>query len=361
MEHGFRKCRLLAFGAALISLGSACGAPTTNNQALPEVGPPSAINDPATATRLAERWPKPDPATTTTTVAVPDAFPTAATAGVPQGTTLRAWPWKSYTSDATGVPTETHAGLRCQVFDRYLVSMSGNQQLEIDSPCVVFRRSRFIATGDVGRVVSQMRENRLIIIESSDFDGGPYHNRGIQGDYADISIDRSEFRRFGEAAAEMNNRSGTAKLTVTRSYLQQDAGWVRGQHVDGVQMAAGGGLLVRGNTILIQPFGGSTDDYSYVSNSTVGTGTTLGDIGAVEIDGNLLAGGGRLIYVQSKGYRWTGSVRITNNVFDQRFTPVGAIWGPIYPDGIPDQLVWSGNRWGNGKSVSLEEALAVSP
>ncbi len=69
-------------------------------------------------------------------------FPTAQSAGVPSGTTLRTWPWALRTSAATGVPTESRNGFSCPVFDRYLVSLSGSQTLVVDTQCAIFRNSR---------------------------------------------------------------------------------------------------------------------------------------------------------------------------------------------------------------------------
>jgi hypothetical protein len=97
-----------------------------------------------------------------------------------------------------------------------------------------------------------------------------------------------------------------------------------------------------------------------VSNSALGLWAELGDVtGTVTVDGNLLAGGGQVIYIEQKDpYAWRGPVAILNNVFDQRFGPNGGVWGPLYPKGLPAQLTWSGNVWSNGATLSLADALS---
>ncbi|MCB0956568.1 MAG: hypothetical protein H6513_15895 [Acidimicrobiaceae bacterium] len=286
-------------------------------------------------------------------------FPTAQTAGVPSGTSLRSWPWALRTSAASGVPTEYRNGMACQVFDGYLVSLSGSQTLAVDTTCAIFRNSRFRTTGDTQAIVIGTRSASFIEVWRSDFDGGPSNVRGIQSDYATMAILESEFAHFGNAAVEMNDRNQTATLTVEDCYMYQAKGWPREQHADGVQMSAGGGIFVRNNTILMELFGGSNGDYSYVSNSAVGIGTSLGRIGTVVIDHNRLAGGGYVVYVERKSYPFTGTVTITNNNFDLMFSPNSGIWGPLFPNDVPSGVEWSGNSYNMVYPISLQYALSL--
>jgi hypothetical protein len=292
-----------------------------------------------------------------TPLAVPAGFPTTVSAGVPTGTSLNSWAWELRTSAAAGLPTEIHNGMTCVVFDGYVLSMSGGQYLSVDSPCVVLRRSRVTTSGQVSNssaIVQPTSANRFLLVDHSDFDGGPSHNRGIQGDYSDITVSQSKFTRFGNAGIEMNNRSGTASLTVEDSYFYEPKGWNPADHVDGIQVGAGGNVTIRHNTVLIEPFGGTAGDTSYVSNSALGLWAELGDVtGAVVVDHNLLAGGGFVVYLEQKSpYRWLGPVSVTNNVFDTRFGPNSGLWGTLYPTGLPSQLAWSGNTSSNGTAVA---------
>ena len=292
-------------------------------------------------------------------------FPTAESTGVPPGTALKTWSGPLDTSSAQ-VPTETVNGMTCKIFDGYLISMSGGSYFEVDSPCVVFRNSRFQTSGVVsntGAMVQQGGANDYMGFAWCDFDGGPSHQRAVQGDLADVAVTSSEFRRFGQAGVEMNNRSGTASLSVEDSYFLETSGWPRPYHVDGIQVGSGKNVTIRHNTVLIEPYGATQGDTSYVSNSALGLWAELGDVtGTVSVVSNLLAGGGRVIYIEQKSPdRWLGPVSIVNNVFDQRYGPNGGIWGPLHPRGLPAQLTWAGNVWSSGAPLSLNDALTKYP
>lgn len=291
-------------------------------------------------------------------------FPTAESTGVGSEINLTTWTGPLNTS-AKSAPTETINGLSCQIFDGYLVSLSGGSYLQVDSPCVVFRHSRFVTSGVVSNssaMVQQGSGNNYLGCAWCEFDGGPSHQRGLQGDRADMVVTSSKFTRFGQAGIEMNNRSGTASLTVTDSYFSETGGWPQSYHVDGIQIGGAENVTIHHNTVLVQPFGGTPGDTSYVSNSALGLWAELGDVtGTVMVEGNLLAGGGRVIYIEQKApYAWKGPVSIINNVFDQRFGPISGIWGPLAPVGLPAQLTWFNNAWGSGAALSLGEALSYS-
>ena len=148
-------------------------------------------------------------------------FPTAESTGVGFGASLTPWTGPLNTS-AVQAPTETINGMSCKIFTGYLVSLSGGSYLYVDSPCVVFRNSRFQTSGVVSNgsaMVQQGGGNKYLGVAWCDFDGGPSHQRGLQGDQADMVVTSSNFTRFGQAGIEMNNRSGTASLTVQDSYL----------------------------------------------------------------------------------------------------------------------------------------------
>ncbi|MGB8860598.1 MAG: hypothetical protein WCC60_15160, partial [Ilumatobacteraceae bacterium] len=188
-------------------------------------------------------------------------FPTSETAGV--GADVRLSPWTgSYRlseNDAVGTPT-TVEGKQCVLYDGVDVNfaMSG-EYLYVDVPCAVFRNSRFSTSGSVANtsaLVQQSSENELLNIEHCDFDGGPTHQRGVQADYGDVVVTASEFARFGNAAVEMDDPSATRSFTVTDSYLEETPGWANGDHVDGLQVGAGGAITIRHNTILVAAYGG---------------------------------------------------------------------------------------------------------
>jgi len=342
---------LVAFAVLAPSLGNAPQSVGTVSAGAPSaLAALSGVVGPANATAVAVRSTPPAPP--------PSAFPTSASVGLPSGTSLRSWPWSLSTSAATGVPVEQVNGMTCLVFDGYLVSLSGSQALIVDSPCVVFRRSRFITSGDTHSMVNAASASKYLEVGFSDFDGGQWHTRGIQSDYASMFIHHSEFTRFGNAAVEMNDRSGKSTMTVENSYFYEPPGWQKAAHADGIQMSAGGGASIRNNTIIIEPFGGAVGDYSYISNSAIGIGTSLGNIGAVAIDHNLISGGGYSVYVQDKEYSFTSSVSVTNNVFSRQLSTTCGVWGPLFPRDIAPGLVWTNNTWDAGEVMTLQEALS---
>lgn len=298
------------------------------------------------------------------TPAPTDGFPTAETTGVPPGRSLSTWSGPLRTSEADQQPTETVRGLNCKVFEDidFDFGTSGGY-LYVDDPCVLFRSDRFTtsaAVSNTGAMVQQAQENHLLVVERSDFDGGPHHQRGVQGDYADIVVHDSRFTRFGNAAVEMNNREGTASFEMQRNYLYETGGWAPDDHVDGFQVGASGRVDILSNTVLVTPFGGKAGDLDYVSNSALGLWAEAGNVtGPVNVEGNLLAGGGKLMYLQQKAnFRFDQLVRVVGNTFDRRFTAAGGIWGVLADDGLPSRLDWTDNTWEDGSPVALVTARA---
>jgi hypothetical protein len=289
-------------------------------------------------------------------------WPTATTTGVPAGTGLSGWTWALRTS-AAPAPTTTINGMTCKVFDGFNIVLSGSQQLSIDSPCVVFRRTKFTTTGVVsGAMVMQGKANKYMEFSKSEFDGGPSFQRGLLVFYADAVVKSSKFTRFGEAGVELENSTGTASLTVQDSYFYEAPGWPKADHVDGIQVGTGKNVTIRHNTILVSAWGGATGDISHGSNSALGLWAELGNVtGTVVVDNNVLAGGSYSIYAEQKSpYTWQGPVSITNNVFDQQFSSLGGIWGVLYPNRLPAQFTWSGNRFSSGVAISLAQAMAMT-
>jgi len=293
--------------------------------------------------------------------------PTALTdAGVPQGTTLRAWSGSFRLSETPG-KTESVNGRNCAVYDGLDVNFGDSgDYIYVDVPCVMFRNSKFrtdAAVSNTGALVQQAEENQLLIIEQSDFDGGPAHQRGVQADYADLIVRNSRFTRFGNAGVEFDNSSAKADLEVVDSYLEETSGWNPDDHVDGIQVGAGRNVTIRNNTVLVPSFGDDRKDTNYVSNSALGIWAELGDVtGTVTIQHNILGGGGKVIYLQQKPpFSFDGEVSVTDNVIATKYSARGGIWGVLYATGLPANLQWSANVFDSGGgTISLTAATADS-
>ena len=157
------------------------------------------------------------------------------------------------------MPTEQLEGRSCKLFEGYWFDLAdtGNY-LYVDDPCVVFRNVRFTTNGRVSNtsaMLQQAEENKRLVVESSDFDGGPHHQRGIQADFGGLTVRGSSFTRFGNAAVEMNDSAGKATFVMDGNYLYEPGGWDPTDHVDGFQIGGGGAITIHDNTVLVEPYG----------------------------------------------------------------------------------------------------------
>ncbi len=308
----------------------------------------------------------PQVAATTVETVTPDvrsAFPSAADTGVPADVTLRPWTGGFVLSEEEGVDEQVD-GRDCVVFDGFDIDLADSgDYLYVDVPCALFRNSRFRTNSVVSNtsaIVQQANANELLIIDHCDFDGGPFHQRGIQANWAALLVLDSRFVRFGNAAAEFNDEAATHDFTMIGNYAEETAGWDPSDHVDGIQVGAAGSVTIRDNTVLVTPYGDDTRSTDYVSNSAVAIWAELGDVtGSVVVEGNLLAGGGHVMYLEQKPpYVFRGSVVVTGNVIDRRYSPLGGIWGVLADTSLPSDLSWVDNQFDDGSPISLQSAIA---
>lgn len=301
--------------------------------------------------------------TTDASVAVASTTPPSG-AGVAPATKLKKWSGSFRLSETRGKKQSVN-GRQCDVYDSFDVDFGDSgDYIYVDVPCAVFRNSRFHTDGAVSNtsaMVQQAQENQLLIIEQSDFDGGPLHQRGVQADYADLIVRRSRFTRFGNAGVEFNNSAADGDLEVVDSYLEETPGWNPEDHVDGVQVGAGRNVTIRDNTVLVPSYGDDRKDTNYVSNSALGIWAEIGNVtGTVVIQHNVLGGGGRVIYLEQKPpFTFGGDVSVTDNVIVRTYSERGGIWGVLAPNSLPAHLEWSSNVFDNGGgTISLTAAMA---
>jgi hypothetical protein len=163
---------------------------------------------------------------------------------------------------------------------------------------------------------------------------------------------------------EKNDRNMKSDFTFTNNFVTSDCSWTTrdpGSHTDGIQWGGARNVVVKNNTILINICA------DHVSNSAIGGWAELGNVNSSVIDHNLLSGGGKTVYMQSKDNFTWGSASFTNNVFDRKWSGGGTgcgtaagsqpgLWGGLYGSGLPKSLVWSGNTYENGASVTISQA-----
>ena len=202
-------------------------------------------------------------APTTTLAEIPSGFPTPNSTGVPKGTQLKEWTGSDSVNESD-LPQEVRNGTSYTVMDGYhFDSGPSGRYLAVDVAHMVIRNSRFSAqTGvsNTGAIVQVGADNDDLIVEHSEFDGGPAYNRGVQSDVADLTITASQFHNTGEAGVEKNNPDGATSLTVRDSYFTNSPGWPADDHVDGIQVGGGKDVTIEHNTVLNPVYGGKQGD-----------------------------------------------------------------------------------------------------
>lgn len=119
-------------------------------------------------------------------------------------------------------------------------------------------------------------------------------------------------------------------------------------HNDGVQVSQGTNVHIAHNRI--ENANGQT--------SAVLVKADQGDISSLDVEGNLLDGGGYTVYLLPARYALT-DVRVVDNVFGRTFHAQGGRYGPA---DVKADVSWMGNTWADsGAPLQLGSAVVVSP
>lgn len=219
------------------------------------------------------------------------------------------------------------------VADKEFVLTNGAYLYAADGPTTMTNCS-VTSNAPISNTSAMVQARAQLTVDLCSFDGGIYHCRGIQADYG-VSVTRSKFTRFGNAAVEMNDRSASCDLSVSDCHIFEPPGWTRGDHTDGIQVGAGRNVTITRCTVIIHPYRATIGDETDVSNSALGLWAELGNIsGDVSIVQCRLAGGGFTVYLQPKPpYTWLHPVRVSETMFDRHPAETGgygSVWGPLY-------------------------------
>jgi hypothetical protein len=291
--------------------------------------PAPAPTEPATPVPTADPAPAPSPAPPTSTggrVVLGRTFPTAATTGVPAGTSLTPY---------TGPCTIQTANA---VIDAKVI----NCDLRILAPNVTINRSQINGT-----VFTNSNDSTSsFTISDSDVRVGEQAGTGI----GDVNFTAVRVHVTG------GNRSINCfrNCTVESSYVHGQFRDATGQyHESGIRMGSNG--VIRGNTIAC------TAPNVAPSAGCSAALTGYGDFATVEnntIDGNLfIAGsGGYCTYGgSSTGKPYSAGVndiKFTNNVWERGESGQCGYWGAIVSfDGNAPGNVWTNNVYDDGKPV----------
>lgn len=240
------------------------------------------------------------------------------------------------TPDTESYPDATTTGARGQLtaYDgdatvtdpgRVIEDVEITGRLTIEADNVTLRNVR-VSSGDYWAVLNYGRNTR---IEDSTL-VGTATTQALIGD-----IDGGNFigvRLDASGAADGIKMGANSKLYD--SYIHDLASF-EGAHNDGIEMTAAVGAEVVHNTVLNQN--------SQTSAIFLGD-FVAGQVSAVRVENNLLAGGGYTIY---GGAPELSGALLAGNLISTRFFPNGGSYGPVsYWNGSANQA--AGNVWADG-------------
>jgi hypothetical protein len=258
-------------------------------------------------------------------------YPNASNTGVPQGTTLQripadvtsgtGWNW-----DARGWVYITGANTVFSAFD-----VAG--PVIVTAHNVTIQRCRIVISNTANSAGINDNGGNGTIVQDCEIAGSDAGaNRLDSSIYAGPGI---TFQRNNVYNCRCG--LGGSEGTWIDNYVH-DFGYISGDHTNGfIASKSTGALLIRHNTILNQ----------IAQTDAVALFQDFGPINDVQIDNNLLAGGGYTIYGGGNGSgSGSSNVRITNNKISTMFYPTGGYYGPeAYFDTLSPGNVWSGNTW----------------
>jgi hypothetical protein len=263
-------------------------------------------------------------------------YPTAATTGVPAGTTLKSvpsqvtsgsgWSWNATTKTVvvTGKGT-TLSGL----------SISGT--LQISASNVTVKNVKVTTGGNFG---ISLAHTAGVTIQNSTISGlnattgrVSYAIDDVYGDSTGTTITADNISAF---------RTGIQVSTglISGNYIH-DPGFVAGDHTNGIYVNGGTqALTIQNNTIMNSL--GQTD----AINLDAPTPGPAAPVANKTIKNNLLAGGGYTIYAGAASGSPTTNIVITGNRFAQNYYAKSGQYGAVVyfaPAGTGNS--WSGNIW----------------
>jgi hypothetical protein len=263
-------------------------------------------------------------------------YPSATTAGVPAGTTLKSvpaqvtsgpgWSWNAATSTATVTASGT-----------VLSGLSISGTLQINAANVTVTDVKVTASGNFG---ISLTHTAGATIENSTISGlNPTTGRvsyaidDVYGDSTAMTIKNDNISSFRTAIQASTG-------LITGNYIH-DPGFQAGDHTNGIY--AGGGtqpLTISGNTILDTL--GQTD----AINLDAPTPGPAAPVASKTIKDNFLAGGSYTIYGGAASGSPTTAIIITGNRFGQAYFPQSGQYGPVaYFDPTAKGSTWTGNLW----------------
>ena len=260
-------------------------------------------------------------------------FPNASTAGVPAGTQLTAVPGQA--TSGPGWSWNSAGYLQVTGSGAVLSNLSVAGTVNVAASNVTIKDVKVVTSGASSMGIS-LRHTSDVTIENSTIAGVDAASGRLMVGVKDVYGDAT-----GTQVLDNNIYQATTGVQIYQGLIQGNyihgLGMVPGDHVNGITTNGDTKqLTIEGNTIL-NPFN-QTD--------AIGLFQDFGVVANVTIDGNLLGGGGYVIYggAGSKGTPY--NIKVTNNRFSTAIWPKGGLWGPVaYFNSSASGDVWSGNVW----------------
>ena len=263
-------------------------------------------------------------------------YPSAATTGVPAGTTLKSvpgqvtsgpgWTWNATTKTAvvTGEGTVL-SGL----------SISGTLQVSASNVTV---KNVQVSTG--GNFGISLTHTTGVTIANSTISGQNSTTGRVGSAIDDVYGDSTGMTLKYNNISNFKTGIQISTGLVDSNYIH-DPGYLAGDHTNGFYV--GGGtqpLTIQNNTIFDSL--GQTDAIN-LDAPTPGPGAPVAN---KTVRNNLLAGGSYTIYGGAPSGSPTTNIVITGNRFGQNYFPKSGQYGPVaYYDPTGTGNTWSGNMW----------------
>ncbi len=265
-------------------------------------------------------------------------FPDATNSGVRAGVTLKSVP--AQVSSGPGWTSSPDGSVEVSGNGAVLSGLSITGNLDISASNVIISNVKVVTGGTFGVT---LRHTTGVTIENSTISGKDatsgrvsYAVDDIYGDSTGMTVKNNNIAYYRTAVAVSTG-------LVTGNYIH-DPGYVAGDHTNGIfdagttQPLTISTLTISNNTIFNSL--GQTDAIS-LNASCAGC-----PVANKTVTGNLLAGGGYVIYGGSSLGNTSTNMVIKNNDFGQAYFARSGYYGPAaYFNSAGTGNLWTGNRW----------------
>lgn len=191
--------------------------------------------------------------------------------------------------------------------------------LSISASNVTVRNFKINATGS-NNCIKVAEGVTNVVIEDGECDGAS--SSGVTGE--GFTARRLYIHNMGSDAFHLND---AGNVTIENSYIT-DLGYNESSHADGVQVASGSNITIRGNHFYMPG-----DDPNYNNSQIFMIKPDFGAINNLRIEGNWLNGGGYSVNMAGA----STNVQIMNNRFGKEYD-----FGPLR---VADNAMVCGNVW----------------